>query len=271
MNVRRETPSILELCHRFNKSKDQEVASNLNDSLESERGPGIKRLRSGQFRSKAYESKVSQVTMEKYFPHVKNINELRFSSVETRSSQLVFYDSYDSDTVCSSEEDCSTLAGPFQAQNGYVKANNPQAARLYGEESQPPSDERGVFRKIRHRGLGNTGSFLPRVVGHQRHGNLTLKTIHVVKRTGKVVLTTMIHSAMPQIVWNIHASERALRGVTQGTTKIKRKTEVAGAAVKPAACTYTCSKMYSEMRPTRHKVATTNGMREKQSYHQYSS
>ena len=31
MNVRRETPSILELCHRHNKRKDQEVASNHYD------------------------------------------------------------------------------------------------------------------------------------------------------------------------------------------------------------------------------------------------
>lgn len=170
MNVRRETPSILELCHRFNKSKDQEVASNLNDSLESERGPGFRRLRSGQSHPKAYESKVSQVIREKCFPHVKNRNELRFSRVETRSS-LVFYDSYDSDAESSSEEDCNTLAGPSQAQNGYVMVNNPQPARLYGEESQPQRDEKEIFRKIRHRGLENIGSFLPRVVGHQRQGN----------------------------------------------------------------------------------------------------
>lgn len=175
MNVRRETPSILELCHRHNKRKDQEVASNLKDCLESKKDPAVRGLCSGQScPAEAYESNVSPEMRQKFFPYVgMNRNELRFSSVETRSS-LVFYDSYDSDRETSSEEDCDTPAGWFQAQNGYVWANdNPQAAsRFYDElKSKPQREQRESFRKIKHRVQENTKSFPPTaVVSEQRQG-----------------------------------------------------------------------------------------------------
>ena len=160
MNVRRETPSLFELCERHNKSKDQEVASTLKDCLESKSCPAYRRLCSIKSCSvEAYESNVSVVEIrKKCFPYAANRNELRCSCVETQPF-LVFYDSYDSDTESSSEEDCDTLAGPFQAQNGYVRTNNPQAARLNDELKNQP--QREMFRKIRHRGLKN--SFPPRV------------------------------------------------------------------------------------------------------------
>ena len=173
MNVRRETPSILELCHRHNKKKDQEVASNLKDCLESRKDPAVRGLCSGQScPAEAYQSNVSPEMRQKFFPYAGLIrNELRFSSVETRSS-LVFYDSYDSDRTTSSEEDCDTpAADPFQAQNGYVWANNLQAARFYDElKSQPQREQRESFRKIRHRVQENTKSFPPTVVSEQRQG-----------------------------------------------------------------------------------------------------
>lgn len=171
MNVRRETPSVLELCHRHNKRRDQEVTSNLRDCLESKKGPAFRRLRSGQaYPAEVYESNVSPEMRQKFFPYVGNRNELRFSTAETLSS-LVFHDSYDSDTESSSEEDCDTLAGQFQVRNGYVSANNPQAARFYDElKSQRQREERESFRKIRHRVLENTKSFPLRVVSEQRQG-----------------------------------------------------------------------------------------------------
>jgi len=121
----------------------------------------------------AYESNVSVVEIrKKCFPYVANRNELLFSCVETHPSLVLydsydsdtessseFNDSYDSDTESSSEEDCDTLAGPFQAQNGYVRTNNPQAARL--DDELKNQTQREMFREIRHRGLKN--SFPPRV------------------------------------------------------------------------------------------------------------
>lgn len=160
MNVRRETPSLFEQCDQHNKSKDQEVASSLNDCLESKSSSAYRRLCSIKSCSvEAYESNVSVVEIrKKCFPYVANRNELRFSCVETHPS-LVLYDSYDSDTESSSEEDCDTLAGWFQAQNGYVRTNNPQAARL--DDELKNQAQREMFREIRHRGLKN--SFPPRV------------------------------------------------------------------------------------------------------------
>ena len=169
MNVRRETPSLLELCHRHNKRKDEEIASNLKDCLESRRDPAVRGLCCGQScPAEAYESNVSPESRQKFFPFIGNTNELRFSSVETRSS-LVFYDSYDSDSKTSSEEDYDTPAGPFQTQNGYVWENDPQAARFYDEvKSQPQREERESFRKVRNRVQENTKSFPPTVITEQR-------------------------------------------------------------------------------------------------------
>ena len=174
MNVRRETPSVLELCHRHNKRKDREVTSSLKDCLESKKCPVVRRLCSGQScPAEACKSNVSPETRQRLFPFiVGNRNEPRLSTVETRSS-LVFCDSFDSDTESSSEEDCDTLAGPFQVQNGYVWANNLQTARFYDElERQRQREVPESSRKIMHRILENPKSFPLRVVGEQRQGYL---------------------------------------------------------------------------------------------------
>ena len=148
--MRRETPSILELCHRHNKRKDQEVASNLKDCLESRGDPAVRGLCSGQScPAEAYQSNLSPqiIVRQKFFPYVGNRNELRFSSVSETRSSLVFYDNYDCDRKTSSEEDCHTPADPaLQAQNRYLWANNPQTDRFYDElKSQPQGDRE--FRK----------------------------------------------------------------------------------------------------------------------------
>ena len=173
MKVRRETPSVVELCHdRHNKRKDREVTSNLKDCLESKKCPAFRRLCSGQScPAKAYESNVSPETRQKLFPFDENRNVLRCSgTVETRPS-LMFCDSFDSDTDSSSEEDRDTLADPFSVQNGYVWANNLQAARFYDElERRRQREERESSRKIRYRVLENTQSFPTRVVSEQRQG-----------------------------------------------------------------------------------------------------
>ncbi|KAL9981111.1 hypothetical protein ACROYT_G009774 [Oculina patagonica] len=171
MKARRETPSILELCHKF-KNKNEELMLNLNNG--SEGSPCYRKVtrtcikvheeeertsvvQSGKNLSwhsrqsrptKAYESGASQGMKEGRFRYVEKRNEPRFSSVKT-PDRSEFYDSDGTDTDSSSDEEYTTQAGPFQAQNGFMKTSNVPAARLYrpGYDvmSQPKRDERRMY------------------------------------------------------------------------------------------------------------------------------
>ena len=169
MAARRQTPSILESCHIFKKgneefmtrlSKDSElggspcyrrVTARIKEQEEEERTTVIQTDKDMSWHSKppssnnSYESRASPELKEGRFRYVARRNEPRFSRVETGSE---FYYSDDSETESSLDEEYGT--DPVQEQEGFVKARNVHATRLYrpvhNEITQLHRDERRIYR-----------------------------------------------------------------------------------------------------------------------------